>query len=101
MGSRLTRTSSRGRAQTMRPHLILDWWNGGYKSRLKETLALMRDPAHRGAAAPIPCSVARGRDRGGGMAITLDTAQAMIERARAHATSLTVPMNIAVTDGGG
>jgi uncharacterized protein GlcG (DUF336 family) len=35
------------------------------------------------------------------MAITLNTAQAMIERARAHATSIDVPMNIAVTDGGG
>ena len=35
------------------------------------------------------------------MTITLDAAQAMIERARAHAASIDVPMNIAVTDGGG
>ena len=35
------------------------------------------------------------------MTITLDAAQAMIERARAHAGSMNVPMNIAVTDGGG
>jgi uncharacterized protein GlcG (DUF336 family) len=35
------------------------------------------------------------------MTITLNAAQAMIEPARAHATSLDVPMNIAVTDGGG
>jgi hypothetical protein len=35
------------------------------------------------------------------MTITLDAAQAIIERARAHATSIDVPMNIAVTDGGG
>ena len=35
------------------------------------------------------------------MTITLDAAQAMIERARAHATSIDVPMNIAVTRGGG
>jgi len=35
------------------------------------------------------------------MTITLDAAQAMIERARAHATGIDVPMNIAVTDGGG
>jgi hypothetical protein len=34
------------------------------------------------------------------MAITLNTAQAMIERSRAHATSIDAPMNIAVTDGG-
>lgn len=35
------------------------------------------------------------------MTITPNAAQAMIERARAHATSIDVPMNIAVTDGGG
>jgi uncharacterized protein GlcG (DUF336 family) len=35
------------------------------------------------------------------MPITLDAAQAMIERARAHATRIGVPMNIAITDGGG
>ena len=35
------------------------------------------------------------------MTITLDAAQAIIERARAHTTSIDVPMNIAVTDGGG
>jgi uncharacterized protein GlcG (DUF336 family) len=35
------------------------------------------------------------------MNLTLDAAQAMIERARGHATSINVPMNIAVTDGGG
>jgi uncharacterized protein GlcG (DUF336 family) len=35
------------------------------------------------------------------MSITLDDAQQMIGRARAHATSINVPMNIAVTDGGG
>jgi uncharacterized protein GlcG (DUF336 family) len=35
------------------------------------------------------------------MTITLDAAQAMIERARAHATRIGVPMNIAVTDAGG
>jgi uncharacterized protein GlcG (DUF336 family) len=35
------------------------------------------------------------------MTITLDAAQAMIERGRAHATSIDVPMIIAVTDGGG
>jgi hypothetical protein len=34
------------------------------------------------------------------MAITLNTAQAMIEPPRAHATSIDVPMNVAVTDGG-
>jgi uncharacterized protein GlcG (DUF336 family) len=34
------------------------------------------------------------------MTITLNAAQAMIERARAHAASIDVPMNIAVTDGG-
>src|SRR5882672_2374983 len=33
--------------------------------------------------------------------ITLDDAQGMVERGRAHATALEVPMNIAVTDGGG
>jgi uncharacterized protein GlcG (DUF336 family) len=35
------------------------------------------------------------------MTITPNAAEAMIERARAHATSIDVPMNIAVTDGGG
>ena len=35
------------------------------------------------------------------MTITLDAAEAMIERARAYATIIDVPMNIAVTDGGG
>jgi uncharacterized protein GlcG (DUF336 family) len=35
------------------------------------------------------------------MSLTLNTAQAVIERARAHATDIGVPMNIAVTDGGG
>jgi uncharacterized protein GlcG (DUF336 family) len=35
------------------------------------------------------------------MTITLDAAQAMIERARAHAIRIGVPMNIAVTDAGG
>ena len=35
------------------------------------------------------------------MSLTLNAAQAMIERARAHATDIGVPMNIAVTDGGG
>ena len=35
------------------------------------------------------------------MTITLDDAQGMIERARAHAAGIDVPMNIAVTDGGG
>ena len=35
------------------------------------------------------------------MTITLDAAQAMIERARERATRIEVPMNIAVTDGGG
>ena len=35
------------------------------------------------------------------MSLTLNVAQAMIERARAHATDIGVPMNIAVTDGGG
>jgi uncharacterized protein GlcG (DUF336 family) len=35
------------------------------------------------------------------MNITLDTAQQVIERARAHAVAIAVPMNIAVTDGGG
>jgi uncharacterized protein GlcG (DUF336 family) len=35
------------------------------------------------------------------MSLTLNTAQAMIGRARAHATDIGVPMNIAVTDGGG
>ena len=34
------------------------------------------------------------------MTITLNAAQAIIERARAHATSIDVPMSIAVTDGG-
>ena len=31
------------------------------------------------------------------MSLTLNAAQAMIERARAHATDIGVPMNIAVT----
>ena len=35
------------------------------------------------------------------MTITLDDAQVLVERARAHATDIGVPMNIAVTDGGG
>jgi uncharacterized protein GlcG (DUF336 family) len=35
------------------------------------------------------------------MTVTLEAAQAMIERARAHATRIGVPMNIAVTDAGG
>jgi uncharacterized protein GlcG (DUF336 family) len=35
------------------------------------------------------------------MSLTLNTAQAMIERAQAHASDIGVPMNIAVTDGGG
>jgi uncharacterized protein GlcG (DUF336 family) len=35
------------------------------------------------------------------MSLTLNTAQAMVERAQAHATDIGVPMNIAVTDGGG
>jgi Haem-degrading len=35
------------------------------------------------------------------MTINLGAAEAIIERARAHATSIDVPMNIAVTDGGG
>jgi uncharacterized protein GlcG (DUF336 family) len=35
------------------------------------------------------------------MTIKLDDAQAMIERARTHAAGIDVPMNIAVTDGGG
>jgi uncharacterized protein GlcG (DUF336 family) len=35
------------------------------------------------------------------MTITLDDAQGMIERARAHAAGIDVPMNIAVIDGGG
>jgi uncharacterized protein GlcG (DUF336 family) len=35
------------------------------------------------------------------MSLTLDAAHSMIERARAHATDIGVPMNIAVTDGGG
>ena len=35
------------------------------------------------------------------MTITLNAAQAMIQRACAHAASIDVPMNIAVTDGGG
>ena len=35
------------------------------------------------------------------MTITLDAAQAMIVRARAYAIRIGVPMNIAVTDGGG
>jgi uncharacterized protein GlcG (DUF336 family) len=35
------------------------------------------------------------------MTVTLEAAQAMVERARAHATRIGVPMNIAVTDAGG
>ena len=35
------------------------------------------------------------------MSITLDTAQAVIDKARAHALAIGVPMNIAVVDGGG
>lgn len=35
------------------------------------------------------------------MNLTLDDAQAIIDRARAHATAIGVPMNIAVVDGGG
>ncbi|MEU1630515.1 heme-binding protein [Streptomyces sp. NPDC020096] len=35
------------------------------------------------------------------MSITLDTAQAMIEKARAHTVAIGVAMNIAVVDGGG
>ncbi|MFD8981516.1 heme-binding protein [Streptomyces sp. NPDC059564] len=35
------------------------------------------------------------------MSIELDAAQATIERARAHAVVIGVPMNIAVVDGGG
>jgi uncharacterized protein GlcG (DUF336 family) len=35
------------------------------------------------------------------MTITLDDAQGMIERARAYAAGIDVPMNIAVIDGGG
>ncbi|WP_030158108.1 GlcG/HbpS family heme-binding protein [Streptomyces sp. NRRL S-244] len=35
------------------------------------------------------------------MSVTLDAAQAAIERARAHAVAIGVPMNIAVVDGGG
>jgi uncharacterized protein GlcG (DUF336 family) len=35
------------------------------------------------------------------MSITLDAAQAMIARARTRADDIDVPMNIAVTDGGG
>jgi len=35
------------------------------------------------------------------MNLTLDDAQAIIDRARAHATALGVPMNVAVVDGGG
>lgn len=35
------------------------------------------------------------------MNIRLDTAQALIDRAHAHAVAIGVPMNIAVTDGGG
>ncbi|MBT2540575.1 heme-binding protein [Streptomyces sp. ISL-44] len=35
------------------------------------------------------------------MSINLDTAQAMVERARARAMAIGVPMNIAVADGGG
>ncbi|MFI5999346.1 heme-binding protein [Streptomyces sp. NPDC051366] len=35
------------------------------------------------------------------MSINLDTAQTMIERARARAVAIGVPVNIAVADGGG
>ncbi|AVZ77061.1 glycolate utilization protein [Streptomyces lunaelactis] len=35
------------------------------------------------------------------MSIKLEAAQAMIEKARAHAVAIGVPMNIAVVDGGG
>ncbi|MFD9654661.1 GlcG/HbpS family heme-binding protein [Streptomyces mirabilis] len=35
------------------------------------------------------------------MSISLDTAQAMVERARVQAAALDVPTNIAVVDGGG
>jgi uncharacterized protein GlcG (DUF336 family) len=35
------------------------------------------------------------------MHISLDDAHAMVERARAHAKTIGVPMNIAVVDGGG
>ncbi|MER6202207.1 heme-binding protein [Streptomyces sp. NPDC001586] len=35
------------------------------------------------------------------MSITLDTAQAVIEKARVHAVAMGVAMNIAVVDGGG
>ena len=35
------------------------------------------------------------------MSINLDTAQTMVERARARAMAIGVPMNIAVADGGG
>lgn len=35
------------------------------------------------------------------MHISLDDAQAMVERARAYAEEIAVPMNIAVVDGGG
>ncbi|MER5666197.1 GlcG/HbpS family heme-binding protein [Streptomyces mirabilis] len=35
------------------------------------------------------------------MSISLDTAQAMVERARVQAAALDVPMNIAVVNGGG
>lgn len=35
------------------------------------------------------------------MTLSLDDAHAMLERARAHAVSIGVPMNIAVLDGGG
>ena len=35
------------------------------------------------------------------MSINLDTARAVIDKARAHALAIGVPMNIAVVDGGG
>lgn len=35
------------------------------------------------------------------MSITLEDAQRMVERARAHAVTIGVPMNVAVVDGGG
>ena len=35
------------------------------------------------------------------MSIKLDTAQAVIDKARAHSAAIGVPMNIAVVDGGG
>ncbi|MFJ3841702.1 heme-binding protein [Streptomyces sp. NPDC090054] len=35
------------------------------------------------------------------MSINLDTARCMVEKARARAVAIGVPMNIAVADGGG